>query len=118
MQALKSFVMSTKSFGKHDSVVNAGFELAPLAVFGLESQMLYQLRQTLRSLMAVSAYTSAFSLLVWMRLHVETFKHILASLRRLNFHFEQVPFQSMQTPLRYRHDRQTEGFSAVYSRFP
>ena len=38
--------------------------------------------------MTVSAYASAFCPLVWMRLHMETFKNILARPRGLSFHFQ------------------------------
>ena len=58
--------MGKKVFEKSNFVARAGFELGTTCGFWFRSQMLYQLRQTLRSLMAVLAYTSAFSALVWM----------------------------------------------------
>ena len=44
----------------------------------------------------------------------------LADARGHSFHLEQIPFRSMRTLLRYRRDgrtdRQTDSFSALYSR--
>ena len=51
---------------------------------------------------------------------LETFRNKLADARGHSFHFEQAPFRSMWTLLRYRGDgrtdRQTDGFSALYNR--
>ena len=65
-QALKSFVVSKKVFEKSNIVARVGFELGTTCGFGFRSQVHYQLSQSLHTLMAVLAYTSAFCTLVWM----------------------------------------------------
>ena len=63
--SFKSFVTSKKVFEKSNVVARAGFELSSTCGFWFRSQMHYQLHLTLRSLMAVLAYTGAFCTLVW-----------------------------------------------------
>ena len=77
--------------------------------FLIWSQLHYQLNQTLRSLIAVLAYTIGFSALVLMNTGAFRLKNILWGPRRLSFDFEQVPFQSLQTRLRYLRDSHTDG---------
>ena len=52
---------------------------------------------------------------------LSTFKNKLCVPQRLSFCFKQVPFQLMQTRLRYQRakneDGRTDGFSALYSRY-
>ena len=66
MQALKSFVTSKKVLEKHDIVAKARFELAPHVIFGLEVKCSANWAKPYAGLMAVLAYTSTFSALVWM----------------------------------------------------
>ena len=103
-------------------MAKAGFKLSTTCGCGFRSQVLYQLRQTLCSLLAVLAYASAFSALMWT---TKCTWRLLKTYLVVSEDSACISSKSGFNPCRHgwdigvtvRTDRQTDGFSALYSRY-
>ena len=90
-------------------VPNGVFSLASLPLLSLTCTMYCSYAFKLRHFQKVIDQVEINSnMLPWQRdVDCNTSKNYVLIKQRLNFHFEQVPFRSMQTRLRYRHDSQS-----------